>query len=319
MTFGYFCSNAALSSLIAVARAAARLGRDDAQRDRPEALEPARLDVRLRRRLLVDAAGFFCPGVPPQAATTSAATTSATALSHRVLICALPLPVQAARQRRLESIPVGPVDRAPHVHHPAVLAHGDRRREQDGGPGLEPEQLRLAALRGPRLDLVVGVRGRVAMALERVVQRGGVKSRSVASGTRRSGTRLWSSEIGMPSSIRRRWRSSSSAPGAIWKASASSIVAGRTARTSTRAVRSGRASGRAPTGSSARWEAPRAPLPPRTTPGPRVSTSPSATSSSSARRTVARLTPSSSHSQRSEGSRCRGVNPPPSISSAICR
>jgi hypothetical protein len=123
----------------------------------------------------------------------------------------------------------------------------------------------------------------------------------------------------MPSSIRSRWRSSSSAPGAIPKASASSIVAGRTSRASTRAVAVsprerpsserlisafGGSASASPVTNDAR---------------PRVSTSPSATSSSSARRTVARLTPSSSHSQRSDGRRSPAVNPPPSISAAICR
>jgi hypothetical protein len=54
-------------------------------------------------------------------------------------------------------------------------------------------------------------------------------------------------------------------------------------------------------------------------PRPRDSTSPSAISSSMARRTVARLTPSSSQNQRSDGSRAPGWSAPASISRAICR
>jgi hypothetical protein len=54
-------------------------------------------------------------------------------------------------------------------------------------------------------------------------------------------------------------------------------------------------------------------------PRPRPSTRPSAVSSSIARRTVARLTPSSSHSQRSDGSRSPGCRAPLEISLEISR
>jgi hypothetical protein len=123
----------------------------------------------------------------------------------------------------------------------------------------------------------------------------------------------------MPSSIRSRSSSSTSAPGAIPNASASSSVASRTARASTRDEGSSpreRASSARPIsvfGGSA--SAPSATNEPR----PRVSTIPSETSSSSARRTVARLTPSSSHNQRSDGSRSPGLSAPLSISCAISR
>ena len=61
-----------------------------------------------------------------------------------------------------------------------------------------------------------------------------MKSSPAAPGSSRSGTRLWSSEIGRPSSIRTRSSSNRSAPGAMLNASASSIVAGRTSARSTR-------------------------------------------------------------------------------------
>jgi hypothetical protein len=146
-----------------------------------------------------------------------------------------------------------------------------------------------------------------------------VKSSSGAEGAKRSGTRLLSSEIGRPSSIRRRSSSKSSAPGAIPNASASSIVAGRMREPSTREVASRprelpsserliRVLGGSTSASPVTNE-----------PRPRPSTSPLATSSSIARRTVARLTPSSSQNQRSEGSRAPGCSVPLSISCAICR
>ncbi len=50
VTFGYFASNASVSSLIAFVRALAGLGGHHAQRDRPEVVEAVGLDV-LRRRL----------------------------------------------------------------------------------------------------------------------------------------------------------------------------------------------------------------------------------------------------------------------------
>jgi hypothetical protein len=102
-------------------------------------------------------------------------------------------------------------------------------------------------------------------------------------------------------------------------ASASSIVAGRMAEESTRAVAS-RPRERPSSdmlisvlgGSTSASPVTKAPR-------PRVSTSPSAISSSMARRTVARLTPSSSQNQRSDGSRAPGWSAPPEISCAICR
>lgn len=119
--------------------------------------------------------------------------------------------------------------------------------------------------------------------------------------------------------MRSRCSSNSSAPGAIPNASASSNVAGRTSVPSTRAL------------ASSPRERPRSERlisvfggstsasPVTNDPRPRPSTRPSETSSSIARRTVARLTPSSSHSQRSDGSRSPGRSAPLSISLAICR
>jgi hypothetical protein len=146
-----------------------------------------------------------------------------------------------------------------------------------------------------------------------------VKSSSSAEGSRRSGTRLVSSEIGRPSSIRRRWSSNSSAPGAIPKASDSSIVAARTSQASTRDVasrpRDRPSSDRLISVLGGSTSA----SPVTKDPRPRASTRPSRTSSSIALRTVARLTPSSSHSQRSEGSLSPDCRAPLSISSEICR
>jgi hypothetical protein len=146
-----------------------------------------------------------------------------------------------------------------------------------------------------------------------------VKSMAPAVGSTRSGTRLVSRAIGSPSSIRRRCNSNTSAPGAMPNVSASSIVAARISAVSTRALASSpreRPSSErlisvlgGSTSASLVTNEPR----------PRISTSPSATSSSMARRTVARLTPSSSQNQRSDGSRAPGWSAPPSISCAICR
>ena len=146
-----------------------------------------------------------------------------------------------------------------------------------------------------------------------------MKSTSGASGSRRSGTRLTSIEIGRPSSIRSRRSSNSSAPGAIPNASASSIVAGRTSAASTRALAS---SPREPATSvrlMSVFGGSTTASPATTEPRPRLSTRPSVTSSSSARRTVARLTPSSSQNQRSDGRRSPGWSVPFSISRAISR
>jgi hypothetical protein len=119
--------------------------------------------------------------------------------------------------------------------------------------------------------------------------------------------------------LRSRRSSNSSAPGATPNVSASSIVAGRTVASSTSAPASRprrRPSSDSPInvfGGSASAS------PVTNEPRPRLSTMPSVTSSSSARRTVARLTPSSSHSQRSEGSRSPGRSAPLSISLTISR
>jgi hypothetical protein len=119
--------------------------------------------------------------------------------------------------------------------------------------------------------------------------------------------------------MRRRRSSNSSAPGAMPNASASSIVAGRIADESTRAV------------ASRPRERPSSDMlisvlggstsasPVTNEPRPRVSTSPSVINSAMARRTVARLTPSSSQNQRSDGSRSPGCSAPLSISRAIWR
>jgi hypothetical protein len=146
-----------------------------------------------------------------------------------------------------------------------------------------------------------------------------VKSSSAADGTRRSGTRLLSSEIGRPSSMRSRRSSSSSAPGAMPKASASSMVAGRICELSTRAVASSPRERPSSDRLISVLGGSTSVSPVTKEPRPRPSTSPSATSSSIARRTVARLTPSSSQNQRSEGSRAPGASVPFSISCAICR
>jgi hypothetical protein len=146
-----------------------------------------------------------------------------------------------------------------------------------------------------------------------------VKSSWGAEGTKRSGTRLLSMAIGRPSSMRRRSSSSSSAPGAIPNASASSMVAARIRWASTRAVASSprelpsserliRVLGGSTSASPITNE-----------PRPRLSTRPLTMSSSIARRTVARLTPSSSQNQRSDGSRAPGWSVPLSISCAISR
>ena len=77
----------------------------------------------------------------------------------------------------------------------------------------------------------------MALALDRRVERGGPGSPARrATGGKRSGTRFVSSDIGRPSSIRSRRSSSSSAPGAIANASASSMVAAGPRRHRTRAV-----------------------------------------------------------------------------------
>ena len=142
---------------------------------------------------------------------------------------------------------------------------------------------------------------------------------SGASGSRRSGTRLMSIEIGRPSSIRSRRSSNTSAPGAIPNASASSIVAGRTSAPSTRALASSpRARATSDRLMSVFGGSSTAALV-TTEPRPRLVTSPSAISSSSARRTVARLTPCSSQNQRSDGRRSPGWSMPVSISRAISR
>jgi len=146
-----------------------------------------------------------------------------------------------------------------------------------------------------------------------------VKSSSAGAGRNRSGMRLWSMEIGSPSSMRRRSSSKSSAPGAMPKASASSIVAGRVALPSTRAVavspRERPSSDRLTSVFGGSTSA----APETYVPRPRDSTSPSAVSSSIARRTVARLTPSSSQNHRSDGSRSPGPSAPLSISWTISR
>jgi hypothetical protein len=140
-----------------------------------------------------------------------------------------------------------------------------------------------------------------------------------AEGSARKGMRLSSMAMGSPSSMRRRRSSNSSAPGAMPNASASSIVAGRIADESTRAV------------ASRPRERPSSDMlikvfggstsasPVTNEPRPRPSTRPSVTSSAMARRTVARLTPSSSQNHRSDGSRSPGWSAPVSISRAISR
>jgi hypothetical protein len=119
--------------------------------------------------------------------------------------------------------------------------------------------------------------------------------------------------------MRTRRSSNSSAPGAIANASASSIVAARTPESSTVALaarpRERPSSERLISVLGGSTSA----SPVTNEPRPRLSTMPSATNSSSARRTVARLTPSSSQNQRSEGSRSPGSSVPLSISFAICR
>jgi hypothetical protein len=142
---------------------------------------------------------------------------------------------------------------------------------------------------------------------------------SGASGSRRSGTRLTSIESGRPSSIRSRRSSNTSAPGAIPNASASSIVAGRTSAPSTRALASSPRERATSDRLMSVFGGSRTASPVMNEPRPRLSTRPSAISSSSARRTVARLTPSSSQNQRSDGRRSPGWSVPPSISRTISR
>lgn len=119
--------------------------------------------------------------------------------------------------------------------------------------------------------------------------------------------------------MRRRRSSSSSAPGAMPNAFASSIVAPRRTLASTRAdaasPRDRPSSDRliSVLGGSTKAS------PATNAPRPRASTRPSLTSSSSARRTVVRLTPSSSQNQRSDGSRSPGSSAPLSISLAMSR
>ena len=146
-----------------------------------------------------------------------------------------------------------------------------------------------------------------------------MKSVSASSGAKRSGTRLWSSEIGSPSSLRTRRSSNSSAPGAMPNVSASSSVAGRTFASSTSAPASSPRLRPSSVSPISVFGGSTSASPVTNEPRPRLSTMPSAISSSSARRTVARLTPSSSHSQRSEGSRSPGSRAPLSISLAISR
>ena len=130
---------------------------------------------------------------------------------------------------------------------------------------------------------------------------------------------MTSIEIGRPSSIRRRRSSKTSAPGAIPNASASSIVAGRTSVPSTRALPSSPRERATSVRLMSVFGGSSTEAPVTTEPRPRVVTSPSAISSSSARRTVARLTPCSSQNQRSEGRRSPGRSMPVSISRAISR
>ncbi len=142
-----------------------------------------------------------------------------------------------------------------------------------------------------------------------VVERGGAEVQlGAAAGRKRSGTRLWSSEIGSPSSIRSRRSSSSSAPGAI----AERVGLVDRGRPDLRgAARARWRPGRATRPSSDRlisvFGGSTSAAPATNVPRPRPSTRPSATSSSIARRTVARLTPSSSQNQRSDGSRSPGL------------
>ena len=146
-----------------------------------------------------------------------------------------------------------------------------------------------------------------------------MKSSSPAAGSSRTGTRLSSSEIGRPSSMRRRSSWNTSAPGAMPNASASSIVAGRTCVASTRALASSPRERPSSDRLISVLAGSTSASPVTNDPRPRGSTSPSDTSSSIARRTVARLTPSSSQSQRSDGRRSPGCSSPCSISCAILR
>ena len=226
----------------------------------------------------------------------------------RILIAGLPLTMGAAHQRRLEPVAIGAVHGAAEVDDPALLADRDRGREQDRRIRRQPQQLGLRRVRAAGLQLVVGARAaRVPARSSASYSEAVVKSSSAQPGASRSGTRLWSSEIGSPSSMRSRWSSNSSAPGAMREqlglVDRRRADAGRAARARSRRAR---ASARARTGSSACWAARRARRRSRTIRGRAPSTRPSAVSSSIARRTVARLTPSSSHSQRSDGRRSPG-------------
>jgi hypothetical protein len=146
-----------------------------------------------------------------------------------------------------------------------------------------------------------------------------VKSSVPADGSSRSGMRLSSMAIGSPSNMRRRRSSNSSAPGAMPNASASSIVAGRIAEESTWAVASRPRQRPSSDMLISVFGGSTSASPVTNEPRPRASTRPSVMSSAIARRTVARLTPSSSQNQRSEGRRSPGWSAPVSISRAISR
>ena len=205
----------------------------------PRLSKPLGLDVLRRRAHSSTAAGFFCPGVPPHAATTIASDDqrdrAEPSSSHVLPSLSL---LSAAHERRLESIPVGAVDRAPQVHDPAVLAHGDRRREQDRRARRQPQQLRLAARPPP------APRSRSRRARARCRARSSasyseavVKSRSAGVGhePQRHPVVVQRDRhaVEHPQALE---LEQLGAGGDLRTASASSIVAGRTARASTRAV-----------------------------------------------------------------------------------